>query len=373
MSKMYIKILFICLIYKLRRIYMRMSRLTHRAAIILTALFALFSQTVVSYASTPSQWARSAVDEAISMGIVPNSLNGAYQNAITRAEFCALAVSLYEQVKGDITRLSPAFVDTNDTNVRKMAALDIASGIGNNRFDPGGRLTREQAAVILARLINALGKPLAESAPAFADNAQISGWAAAAVGKVQANGVMSGVGNNRFDPQGAYTREQSIFTIMKVWNLVKQAAPAVFAFPYKFSTQDIYGNQVTGAALGEKQLFFVHYWSITCGPCINEMPDLAKLAEEYGDRVGFIGLLDSYSINNKDVTIRVIEASGVTFPMVDARHGELNELAKLAITGYLPTTILIDSGGNIVGDQIIGAYGSNYYYLIDNALKKLSD
>jgi hypothetical protein len=48
------------------------------------------------------------------------------------------------------------FTDTNDINVEKAAYIGIVSGVGNNRFDPDATLTREQAAVMLGRLFRRL-------------------------------------------------------------------------------------------------------------------------------------------------------------------------------------------------------------------------
>ena len=318
--------------------------------------------------STPSVWARDSISKANSLGLVPTYLDSLYQRNITRSEFCALAVTLYEKSNGVITQRAPAFTDSGNINVLKMAGLGIVDGVGNNKFDPNGELTREQAAAILARLANALGNRLPEAAPIFADNSSISNWAMADVGKVQKSEIMSGVGGNRFDPKGKYTREQSIATILRIWEIINPKSSNGFVFPYKFSTQDLYGNTVTEVSLGEKELFFVHYWATWCGPCINEMPDLGKIAEKYGDRVGFIALLDDYS-TAKAAAIRITEASGVSFTMVDARHSDFQTLLKMVQSGYVPTTILIDSDGKIVGDQIIGAYGSGYGRFIDDALE----
>jgi len=41
------------------------------------------------------------------------------------------------------------------------------------------------------------------------------------VGLVQGSGIMGGVGDNRFDPQGEYTREQSILTMLRLYKLAK--------------------------------------------------------------------------------------------------------------------------------------------------------
>ena len=169
----------------------------------------------------PSSWAAEQVNAAIAAGIVPESLRSQYTQATTRAEFCALAVGLYETMKGSEITERATFSDTDDVNVQKMAALGVVSGVGNGKFDPNGTLTREQAAAMLARLAEAVGKPLTAQAPTFADSAAISAWASGAVGQVQGSGVMSGVGGNNFAPQDSYTREQSISTMLRLYELVK--------------------------------------------------------------------------------------------------------------------------------------------------------
>jgi len=77
--------------------------------------------------------------------------------------------------------------------------------------------------------MSAMAEPLPESEPTFADNAQIDTWAMDAVGRVQKAGIMSGTGNNYFNPKGdagRYTREQSIITIVKVWDIVETTRPS---------------------------------------------------------------------------------------------------------------------------------------------------
>jgi hypothetical protein len=168
----------------------------------------------------PSSSAVEQVNAAIAANLVPQSLQSKYTQATTRAEFCALAVALYENLKGEITGRT-TFTDTNDINVQKCASIGVVSGVGNNRFDPTAQLTREQAAAMLARLADAIGKPLPTTAATFADNGSISSWAIESVGQIQAAGIMGGVGNNTFAPKDPYTREQSIITIMRLFDVVK--------------------------------------------------------------------------------------------------------------------------------------------------------
>jgi thiol-disulfide isomerase/thioredoxin len=142
-----------------------------------------------------------------------------------------------------------------------------------------------------------------------------------------------------------------------------------FPFPYIFSARNLRGTEVTEKSLGEKELFFVHYWATWCGPCVKEMPDLAAIAKKYGDRVGFIALLDDYS-DSRAAAVRITELSGISFTMVDANHKDFRSLLQMVQSGYVPTTILIDKNGKIVGKQIIGAYGKGYERFIDEALKR---
>ena len=171
-------------------------------------------------ADQPSSWAAGQVDEAVSAGIVPENLRSAYGQSITRAEFCALATRLYETVKGTAIAERVTFTDTTDENVEKMAALGVVTGTGDGAFDPGGLLTREQAATMLARLSDAVGAPLPAGSPTFPDAASISSWASEAVGRVQAGGVMSGTDTGAFDPAGPYTREQSILTMLRLYHTI---------------------------------------------------------------------------------------------------------------------------------------------------------
>ena len=171
--------------------------------------------------STASEWAHEGITRAIAAGLVPQNLQSNYNQATTRAEFAALGVALYEAATGRTITGRASFYDTNDINVQKMGYLGVVTGVGSGNFNPGGQLTREQAAVMLSRLAEVIGQPLAPSAPTFADNASVSSWAFDAVGQMQASGIMGGTGNNNFSPGGDYTREQSIITILRLFDMLE--------------------------------------------------------------------------------------------------------------------------------------------------------
>ena len=193
-------------------------------AIVLAVIIMLSVAPPMTVNANPSSWARDTVNEAIALGIVPASLRTNYQNAITRLEFATLAVGLFEHHRGVITG-RVQFNDTTNVNVQKAAYVGIVGGVGNSNFAPNNNITREQAAVLMSNLARDIGHPLPASNPTFADNNSISSWARAGVGQVQAAGIMGGVGNNRFEPSGTFTREASIVTIMRLHAMLPAAAP----------------------------------------------------------------------------------------------------------------------------------------------------
>ena len=170
----------------------------------------------------PSSWAEAEVSAAVDAGLVPDYLRYDFTYPSTRAEFCALAVQVYESVTGAEITERKKFDDTNSVDVGKMAALGVVNGVGDNKFAPNDSLTREQAATMLSRLAEVLEKPLPNQPSSFADNDSISTWAIDSVGQVQVTGIMGGVGNNTFSPKGAYTREQSIMTMLRLYRVVKE-------------------------------------------------------------------------------------------------------------------------------------------------------
>jgi len=166
--------------------------------------------------NTASTWAHDGITQAFELGLIPQTLQNNYTANTTRAEFSALAVYLYETVTGRTIIGRTQFNDTTDINVQKMGYLGVVTGVGNGNFAPNDTITREQAAVMIARLADAIGQPLPQASATFADNAYISSWAIEGVGQVQGVGIMGGVGNNIFAPRGLYTREQSIITMLRL-------------------------------------------------------------------------------------------------------------------------------------------------------------
>ena len=197
--------------------------------------------TAAAAAEAPSSWAKSAVDTARNAGIVPEQVDQAYTQSITRADFCALAAAVYRtwEKSGNVKSVDKAtvsFSDTKDEDVLLCASLGVVNGVGNGKFAPQQQLTRQQAASMLHRLGN-LRKNAKDNVKdrmphVFADGADIQSWARNDVYWVYNQGVMNGVSGNRFAPNNSYTREQSIATMLRLYDTKYAEVPSKTAAKY---------------------------------------------------------------------------------------------------------------------------------------------
>ena len=101
---------------------------------------------------------------------------------------------------------------------------EITTGVGNNRFDPNGQCTRGQVVTFLWR---AAGKPTVSANVSFSD-VQPGAFYYEAVKWAVANGITTGVGGNRFAPNDSCTRGQVVTFLHRAAN--SPAASTISSF-----------------------------------------------------------------------------------------------------------------------------------------------
>ena len=176
----------------------------------------------------PSDWAKGEVEAAAEAGLVPQlSGDPAYQDTLTRQQFAQLIVQTVEVVldKELTAAAGDTFTDCADPAVLKACEAGIIGGIGGGRFAPEQTTNREQIATMLYRANDYLegnsGLSLAPKAgrlDGFTDAAQVSSWAAEAMGRMAANGIMEGSGS-ALSPQNPCTVEQGILLVARIYSL----------------------------------------------------------------------------------------------------------------------------------------------------------
>lgn len=171
------------------------------------------------------EWAVDELEKAQALGLIPVSFEGKdLTQPITRSEFAAVAVKAYEYLKSETAEpiANNPFEDTADTEVLKAYAIGAVNGVSATEFSPDTVLNREQCATMLTRVYKAVAIPgwtlaadgdyrLDYTSPAaFADDDAISGWAKDSVYFMAANGIINGMGDNRFAPRNMTTAEEAI-------------------------------------------------------------------------------------------------------------------------------------------------------------------
>ena len=171
-----------------------------------------------------SDWAQEELARADELGLIPDCLEGEdLTQDITRAEFAAVTVKAYEALSGTsaLPAVTNPFTDTTDIEVLKAYNVGITNGTSATEFSPNALLNREQAATMLTRVFKRVTMPgwtlatdgqftLTYTKPAaFADDKDISAWAKDSVYFMAANGIINGVGNNKFAPKNVTTEEQA--------------------------------------------------------------------------------------------------------------------------------------------------------------------
>ena len=168
-----------------------------------------------------SQWYHDGVDYAISHGMFNGVAEGRFdpEGTMTRA----MLVTVLYRLEGSPAILPGTdFIDVPASAWYSSAVTwgklrGIIDGVGGGKFAPEEEVTREQAATILLRYTSYKGYPISAFADlsAFGDRGSISSYAQGAMSWAVAEGLISGVGNQRLDPQGNATRAQLAVILMR--------------------------------------------------------------------------------------------------------------------------------------------------------------
>ena len=102
------------------------------------------------------------------------------------------------------------FADAKDIDnkeaVEVMNAIGVLIGDENGKFNPDANLTRAQAAKIICVML--LGQTAADGLNLKANFSDVSGWAESYIAYCASQGIVAGVGNGKFDPDGQLTGYQ---------------------------------------------------------------------------------------------------------------------------------------------------------------------
>lgn len=171
----------------------------------------------VGFRDVAGHWAESQINQLVSLGVVSGYPDGGFypENAVTRAEFVKMLCQLFDLG----TSANAGFADVSADDwfapfVGAAKAAGMVQGDAENCFNPNKTVSRQDAAVMLSRLLKLEGV----DASAFSDSSSISNYAAAHVGALSAVGLINGMDDGSFQPFEKTTRAQAAAMLLNCKN-----------------------------------------------------------------------------------------------------------------------------------------------------------
>jgi len=200
----------------------------HKKTILFLLLFAMIFAAIPIAVYGKSKdyeghWAENTIKGWVDKGYINGYPDGSFrpEGQVTRAEFVKLVNNLFGYTK--VTEISFEDVNQNEwyyEEVQKSLAAGYIKGISEKIFAPNDYLTREQAAVIVAKIQGLENN--SESVQEFADSSQISDWAKEYVNAAANAQLLIGYSEDRtFRPQNPITRAEAVVLLDRMDNTMK--------------------------------------------------------------------------------------------------------------------------------------------------------
>ena len=149
-----------------------------------------------------------------------------------------------------------------------------------------------------------------------------------------------------------------------------------------FELEDFDGNKRNIAdILAKHEYTLVNVWSTEYAQCKKELPDLTKLANDYKDKAGFLGVIQNIepltsasSDYEKKTREENIAKAKELLSQADVKYANLcpsqaaEKYFNFKIKAF-PTVFIFDSEGNIL-ETFIGIGANGFYEKYERALKK---
>ena len=146
-----------------------------------------------------------------------------------------------------------------------------------------------------------------------------------------------------------------------------QASPVAKNVP-NFSTKTIKGETVTNEIFAAKKITMVNIWGTFCPPCIGEMPELGEMARSMPADAQLIGLICDASEGSQQIqkALQITQEAGADFVNIIPDEQLMNFMENVEA---VPTTIFVNSKGEVVGKAVIGADLDSYKDELERLLK----
>lgn len=163
-------------------------------------------------------WAEAQIQHGMERGFINGFPDGTFKPdaPVTRAQFTKMINSaLGLNVAGNIKFTDVPADEWYYSEVAKGIAASYIAGYGDNKFKPDDYITRQEAAVIISRIVpNEV--QTASNLSGFGDRHSVADWAQASVGKAVSKGYMGAYNDGLLHPTDNLTRAQTAKILMDI-------------------------------------------------------------------------------------------------------------------------------------------------------------
>lgn len=171
----------------------------------------IITRSTTTFTDIQNDSHREYIEELAARNIIQNDGNGRFnpnQN-ITRAEFAVMMARALDIQPSTDTNFNDIRGKSYENEVQALYEVGIIQGVNSTTFNPNSTLTRQQAAMMVERMLDYANVDTnVWESPQFTDAHLIAGSAINAVALMQSLDIVSGKPNGSFDPLGKLTRSQ---------------------------------------------------------------------------------------------------------------------------------------------------------------------
>ncbi len=171
-----------------------------------------------------SFWAADAIYALTDKGVLNGVGDGEFAPTatVTRAQFAKMLTETF----GIEAEGKNSFTDVNADGwyasyVNAASAAGIINGYPDGTFGVNGEITRQDAAVMIARALMCKNINCEKQSLTYSDNDSIASYATEAAEIMLATGIMSGRENNSFAPYGKMTRAEAATVFYRVLSIIE--------------------------------------------------------------------------------------------------------------------------------------------------------
>lgn len=197
-------------------------------AILLAGMLSL-SAAVPSFAAVATnagKWAKPSIEFAYQQGLLTEADLQKAKSPMTRKDFCKMVMRFLNVITGKEWKAAgkTPFTDCDDADVTAAYELGIIGGTDPGIFEPNSTLTREQMAIMVARVMKTCGVDLTEKAKKnpFNDTAELFASSNKYIDQLYGIGILAGYQDGGYHPFREMTVQEAVVSFVKAYRYIEE-------------------------------------------------------------------------------------------------------------------------------------------------------